>query len=150
MTSEELKEEKVSEGILFNENDDDCNLSSSQTTVSTLTLPTFSESEIKKPKLQPSEVEFNYKSPPAAIFLADLVRESDLTAARARVQQNKEHGTTVKDRLLAMKGKISAAKLTKCGTHTLGKDLLARVKLVNMERKKERRRRKRKSNCVRL
>ena len=61
-------------------------------------------------KLQPSEVQFNYKSPPAAIFLANLVRESDLTAARARVQQNKEQGATVKERLLAMKGKISAAK----------------------------------------
>ena len=53
------------------------------------------------------------------------------------MQQNKEQGTTVKDRLLAMKGKISAAKLTKCGTHTLGKDLLERVRLVNMEKKKE-------------
>ena len=90
MTSEELKEEKVLEGILFNENDDDYNLSSTQTTVPTLTLPTFSESEINRPKLQPSEVEFNYKSPPAAI------------SARERVQQNKEQGTTIKERLLAM------------------------------------------------
>jgi len=88
-------------------------------------------------KLQPSEVQFNYKSPPAAIFLANLVRESDLTAARARVQQNKEQGTTVQERLLAMKGKISAAKLTKCGTHTLGIDLLELVRLVNMGKRKK-------------
>ena len=71
-----------------------------------------------------------------------MVRESDLTAARARVQQNKEQGTTVQERLLAMKGKISAAKLTKCGTHTLGIDLLERMRLVNMERKKERKKKK--------
>ena len=45
----------------------------SQTTISTLTLPTFNKSEIKRPKLQPSpEVEFNYKSPTAAILLVDL------------------------------------------------------------------------------
>ena len=36
-----------------------------------------------------------------------------------------------------MKGKISAAKLTKCGTHSLGKDLLERVKNVSKENKEK-------------
>ena len=36
-----------------------------------------------------------------------------------------------------MKGKISAAKLVKCGTHQLGKNLLERVKKVGEEKKEK-------------
>ena len=36
-----------------------------------------------------SGMKFNYKAPPAAIFLVNLVRESDLPAATEMVQQNK-------------------------------------------------------------
>ena len=66
-----------------------------------------------------------------------MVRKSNLTATRERIQQNKETGSTIKDRLMYMKGKISAAKLTKCGTHSLGKDLLERVKNVSKENKEK-------------
>ena len=50
-------------------------------------------------------------------------------------------------RLNDMKEKISAAKLVKCGTHKLSKDLFERVKKVSQE-KKEKEKEKRKAEAL--
>jgi hypothetical protein len=46
-------------------------------------------------------MKFNYKAPPAAIFLVNLVRESDLPAATEMVQQNKDEGSTIKEKVVS-------------------------------------------------
>jgi hypothetical protein len=138
MTTEEFNnEQQMSEGAENISLQNNISISSSQeTTISTITLPTFNETEIRKQKLGPSAFQFNYTNPPAAIFLDTMVCEHDLTAARERVKKNQESGASIKERLAAVKGKISAAKLTKCGTHSLGKSVLERVRYVSEEKKK--------------
>ena len=86
MTTEEFNnEQQMSEGAENISLQNNISISSSQeTTISTITLPTFNETEIRKQKLGPSDFQFNYTNPPVAIFLDTVVREHDLNAARVR------------------------------------------------------------------
>ena len=120
---------------------------SSNSSISTLTTtsstrtdePISAFSELHKIVLEPDAINFNYQSPPAALFLQTLVRENDLTKAREDIKLNKDKGLTVKEKIKSIKGKVTAVKLVKCSTHSLSKDLFDRVKeqeVIKLEKEK--------------